>query len=154
MQQSEKSQLVARFDKARRDMRSVLERIDPGREIYPGWRIRENLAHITGWEEVTLKALQAYLAGGKAYLLPVQGIDLHNEDLIAARAALSFEEVLREWEEIRLALKGLIAQLSEQDLEMRIAFPWGLQGSIKDMLAIIADHEMDHARELNPSPSS
>jgi hypothetical protein len=62
--------------------------------------------------------------------------------------------VLREWEEIRLALKGLIAQLSEQDLEMRIAFPWGLQGSIKDMLAIIADHEMDHARELNPSPSS
>jgi DinB superfamily len=154
MQHGEKSQLLAKFDEARREMCSVLERVDPGQEIYPGWNIKENIAHITGWEDVTLKALQAYLAGGKAYLLPVQGIDAHNEDMIALRAALSFEKVLREWEETREALKGVIMRLSEQDLEARIAFPWGLQGSIKDMLAIIADHEKDHAHELNPTVSS
>jgi DinB superfamily len=154
MQHDEKSRLIDRFDKGRNEMRSVLERLDPGREIYPGWRIKENIAHITGWEEVTLKALQAYLAGGKAYLLPVQGIDAHNEDMIAARAALPFEEALREWEETREALKSVIMRLSDQDLETWIAFPWGLQGSIKDMLAIIADHERDHAHELNPTASS
>jgi uncharacterized damage-inducible protein DinB len=146
---SEKKRLLRWFDQARAEMRSTLEGIDTEQEIYPGWRIRENIAHITGWEEVTLKSLQAFLEGGEPYLLPVQGIDQHNADLIAARQSMTYEEALHEWEETREALISAIAELSEGDLETRITFPWGPRGTLRDMLAIIADHEGDHARGLS-----
>jgi hypothetical protein len=146
---SEKKRLLEWFDRARAEMRSALEGIDTEREIYPEWHIRENIAHITGWEQVTLKSLQAYAQGGKPYLLPVQGIDEHNADMIAARQSMTYAEVLQEWEETREALKSAIDELSEDDLETRITHPWGPQGTLRDMLAIIADHEEEHAREFS-----
>jgi hypothetical protein len=146
---NEKKRLLRWFDQARAEMRSALEGIDTEQEIYPDWHIRENIAHITGWDEVTLKSLQAFLEGGEPYLLPVQGIDQHNADLIAARQSMTYEEVLHEWEETRKALTSAIAELSEGDLETWITFPWGPRGTLRDMLAIIADHEGDHARGLS-----
>jgi len=148
---SEKNRYLQWFDQARAEMRSVLEVVDPGWEVYPGWRMRENIAHITGWEEVTIKSLRAYLDGGEPYLLPVQGIDAHNADLVAVRQAMTLEDVLREWEETRGLLKSTLAELPESDLEKWITFPWGEQGTIKEMLDIIAGHEQEHARELGES---
>jgi hypothetical protein len=146
---SEVKRLLEWFDRARAEMRSALEGIDTEWEIYPQWRIKENIAHITGWEQVTLKSLQAYAQEGDPYLLPVQGIDEHNADMIAARQSMTYDEVLHEWEEIREALKSGIAELSDDDLEVQITHPWGPRGTIKDMLAIIADHEKEHAEEFN-----
>ena len=142
-------ELMDWFDDVREEMRSALEGIDPGQEIYPGWEIKETIAHITGWEEVTIKSLRALNAGGAPYRLPPKSIAAHNEDLLAARADMSYEEVLREWEGIRAGLKAEIANLSEGDFEKWIIFPWGPQGTVRDMLAIIANHEGEHARELD-----
>ena len=140
-----KSRLLKYLDEVRTEMRAVLADIDPEREIYPGWGMKENIAHITGWDEVTVKALRAYLDTGRPYLMPDKSYDAHNADMLRVRAEMSFEEILQEWEATRTTLKEALAELSEEDLEFIIPFPWGLQGSIKDMLYIIAEHERDHA---------
>lgn len=146
---NEKSRLMAYLDEVRAEMRAAVGRTDPEQKIYPGWGMRENIAHITGWDEVTVKALHAYLDSGGHYLMPAKSYDAHNEDMIKARAEMSFEEVLQEWEEIRATLKALLAKLSDEDLKVSIPFPWGLQGTIKDMLTIIAEHEREHSMELD-----
>lgn len=142
------TELMYWFDKVRVEMRAVLERVDPEREVYPGWSMKENIAHITGWEEVTIKSLRALKAGTAPYILPPKSIDAHNDDMVRTRVSMSFEEVLREWEGIRAGLIAAIAGLSEGDFEKWITFPWGPEGTVRDLLAIIADHEGEHAREL------
>jgi hypothetical protein len=97
--------------------------------------MRENIVHITGWDEVTVKALRAYLDSGGHYLMPAKGFDAHNDNMIRARAEMSFEDVLQEWEEIRATLKTVLAELSDEDL--------------KDMLYSIAEHAPEHAIEVN-----
>jgi len=145
---SEKERLVGWLDEVRMEMRVALERFKTGQEIYPGWDIKATIAHITGWEEVTIRSLRALKAGGPPYILPPQSIDAHNDEMVRARASMSLEEVLREWEGIRAGLKAAMSELSEGDFEKWIIFPWGPQGTIKDMLAIIAEHEGEHAREM------
>jgi hypothetical protein len=149
---NEKSRLMAYLDEVRSEMRAIVERIDPDdpeQEIYPGWGMRETIVHITGWDEVTIKALRAHFGSGGHYLMPAKSFDAHNDDMLKARVGMSFEDVLQEWEEIRATLKAVLAELSEEDLTVTIPFPWGLQGTIKDMLYIIAEHEREHAMELD-----
>jgi len=145
---SDVKQLIERFNRARAEMRAAILKVDPVREISPGWDVQAVITHIIGWEEVTHNALRAYLDGDKEYLLPAKGIDAHNDDMVRARAAMPFEEVLHEWETTRESLKSAMAELSERDLYTSINFPWGMWGTIGDMLAVIAEHEAEHAREL------
>ena len=110
--------------------------------------MQANIAHITGWEEVTIKSIRAYLGGNGVYMLPEKDIDTHHDEMVRARATITFDEVLHEWEETREFLKGVLTGHSERDLEARITFPWGRRGSIGEMLAIIAVHEGEYTQEL------
>ena len=40
--------LFHRLDKARSKIEELLPKIDPHKEIYPGWTIKDLLAHMTG----------------------------------------------------------------------------------------------------------
>ena len=55
--------LLAEIDQVRTDMGKVVQEVDTKFMIYPGWTIKEMIAHITAWEIVIHKALQAYMAG-------------------------------------------------------------------------------------------
>ncbi len=144
---SEMEQLIDLLDEVREEMSAVLKGHRPGQEIYPGWGMKEYIAHITGWEEVTIKCLRALKAESSPYILPPQTIDAHNNDMVKARADMYLEEVLREWEGTRARLKAAISELSEGDFDKWIIYPWGPQGTVRDMLAIIAGHEAEHVRE-------
>ena len=88
--------LLQEIDRIRVDMSKIVEKVDPSREICPGWTIKEAIGHITAWEIVIDKAIQAFLADDPPYFLHEQDFDIFNEEVVMFRSAWSLEQVLQE----------------------------------------------------------
>lgn len=140
-----KSELIQQFTEAREMIRKLLAQIDPHMEIYPGWTIKEVLAHLVGWDDSTLQALQTFAANQPPLITAIRGINYHNQQTVEERKELTLDQVIREWEWVRGQLIPLIEQMSEQDFDTKIITPWGQLLSIYDVLKIMVDHEEEHA---------
>jgi len=144
----EKTRLIQQLDAARAKMQAVLVDLDTSMEIYPGWTIKHVLAHIAGWDDVTIAALRAHLADVQPDTPAVRGIDFYNAQSVAEREALSYAQIAREWELAREELKDLINGMSPEKLEKPLLFPWGRSGTVAQIVAIFASHEEEHAAEI------
>jgi len=136
--------LLAEIDQVRTDMGNVVQEIDTKLMIYPGWTIKEMIAHITAWEIVIHKALQAYMAGDPPYFLREQDFDIFNEQAVDFRAVWSMEQVLQEWKDVRGDLKKTIHKLKETDLPVEMVLPWGSERTVAELIEIIGEHEGEH----------
>ena len=89
--------------------------LTPAQMEQPGaageWSIKDILTHVTVWEEESLKYLPAIAAGEKApsYRRVYGGIDAFNAQMVAARAALPLDEVLRRLETTHRQLVEYVA---------------------------------------------
>jgi len=142
-----KPELVALLHEARSELRAALDAVDPAREVSPGWSVRDVLAHLNGWEAATVEALRALLRGDVYSLEGYRGIDAFNEEMVAARAAMTFAALRQECESLRGDLLAVFAEVPEAELETAINAPWGRQ-TVERMVAVIGYHEQDHAREI------
>ena len=138
--------LLAEIDQVRTDMGKVVEEVDKGLMIYPGWTIKEMIAHITAWEIVIHKAFLAYMAGDPPYFLREQDFDIFNEEAVDFRASWSMEQVLQEWGDIREELKNTIQKLKETDLPVEMVLPWGSERTVAELIEIIGEHEGEHMK--------
>jgi hypothetical protein len=145
---TDKDELMHNFDQARAKTRSILPGLDPGIEIYPHWTIKEILAHLAGWDDATIAALQAYNVGEATPLLADRGIDFYNSQTVAERAGLSYEQIRREWELVRQQLNSILAELPARMLEDRITSPWGSMVSVAELITIMTEHEEEHAEVI------
>jgi len=136
--------LLAEIDQVRTDMGKVVQEIDTKLMIYPGWTIKEMIAHITAWEIVIHKAFQAYMAGDPPYFLREQDFDIFNEEAVDFRASWSMEQVLKEWRDVREELKKTIQKLKETDLPVEMVLPWGSERIVAELIEIIGEHEGEH----------
>lgn len=147
--------LIAEMEDVRQQMRSLLPRLDPAIEVFSQWGLKEIIGHISGWEIVTLRCVQSLLEDQVPALIDDQSIDAHNADFINQRAGLSFAAVCAEWEQVRAALLQAMERLPQDVSERQIEYPWRQHGTVARMLAIIAEHEAEHLRDLEglvPSP--
>ena len=55
--------LIERLQHARKPLEDLLPKAPPEKEIYANWTVKELLAHLTGWDDVTIEALQAHGRG-------------------------------------------------------------------------------------------
>jgi len=117
-------------------------------EITPGWTVREVVIHITGWDLVVDRALQAYLQEKPPYQLDNPDIDHSNQRMIADRKEQPLEEILEEWQRVRESLLKTLSQLSETDLAAFRPYPWDERGTLGEMVGILAEHERWHAEEI------
>ena len=139
--------LLAEIDQVRTDMGNVVQEIDTKLMIYPGWTIKELIAHITAWEIVIHKAFQAYMAGDPPYFLREQDFDIFNEDAVDFRATWSMEQVLQEWKDVRENLTKTIHKLKETDLPVEMVLPWGSDRTVAELIEIIGEHEGEHLND-------
>ncbi len=139
--------LLAEVNQVRTDMGKVVQEIDTKLMIYPGWTIKEMIAHITAWEVVIQKAFQAYIAGDPPYFLREQDFDIFNEEAVDFRASWSLEQVLQEWRDVRKDLIKTIQKLKETDLLVEMVLPWGSERTVAELIEIIGEHEGDHMEE-------
>ena len=142
------STLLSEIDQIRTEMGQVVQKIDTSLTIYPGWTIKEMIAHISAWEIVIHKAFQTYQAGEPPYFLHEQDFDLFNEEVVNYRGSWSLEKVLQEWKEVREDLKKSIQKLKETDLEVEMVLPWGSERTVAELIEIIGEHEGEHMKDI------
>jgi hypothetical protein len=145
---AESTQLIQQLEGARQELRVALEAIEPRMEICPGWTSKEMLAHIAGWDRVTIPSLRAHAAGIEPGAPAVGDFDLVNAQFIEGYQALSYSQMVSEFERVRQELKTALKEMPEERSAEPFLFPWGERGTIADLVAILAGHDEEHAKEL------
>ncbi len=148
MTSSERRFLLARLEETRRKIEDLLPRIDPNKEIYPGWTIKDMLAHMTGWDDATLDSLRAHLSGRPPSVEAIRSIDEYNALTVSSRHDLNYEQVLSEWRSTRRVLRALLEEIPDDKFLQPLVVPWGEKTTITFLVEMFRDHEEKHAQDL------
>lgn len=145
----QKTRAMQQFEQARESLRAELAGIEASLGVYPEWTIKEVLAHLAGWDDATILALQTYLAGDQPRIMAIHGVDSYNEQTVAERTLLDYGQIVREWELVRENLTEILEELPEAKMSDRIVAPWGEMLSIAGLIVGMAEHEMEHAEAIH-----
>jgi hypothetical protein len=140
--------LVEKLGQARSEMKRAVSAVDRQQEVCPGWTVKEVLAHISGWDAVGISTVRAHLAGEEPPPLEARSIDEYNAYLVAGCEALTLEEVIEDWKRSRLQLETALTEAPPEKLTEQVIFPWGDTGTIAWYVAILVEHEQEHAKEI------
>lgn len=144
-----KDELIQWLEASHEKIEQLVAQVDRGMEIYPGWTIREILAHFTGWDDAVLASLKSHTAGGVSTMVAERGPDVYNAATVTERETLSFEHIYREWQTTHGQLKIAIRELPPEKMEAEVVFPWGQTGNIEDLVVgLTTDHEVSHAKDI------
>jgi hypothetical protein len=141
--------LRAQLHESRVRLETYLPKIAPGKEIYPGWDIKDILAHIAGWDEAILKTLQAHVTDKKQVITVKEGINNYNRQSVAARKGFEYKKILEEFHELRRLILDIIAGMTDAKLAQPFTSPWGQEVTVKDLVNIFSEHEDEHAEDLH-----
>lgn len=144
----EKQQLTRQLDEAHGKLGAVLTHLAPSRAVSPVWTVKEVVAHITGWDDATIKMLHAHATGEPLDAPEWISIDQFNEQSVETRKPLSYEQTVREWELTRIQLKNLIDDIPVDKMVEPLEFLWGRSGTVAQLVAIMIHHEAGHATKL------
>ena len=148
MSNPERSFLLHRLDENRKNIEELLPRIDPQLEIYPGWTIKDMLAHMTGWDDATIDSLRAHIIGRHPSLEAIRSLDEYNRSTVASRTDLDYDHVLKEWRLTRQVLRTLIDQMPDEKFLEPVTVPWGEKTTITFLVEIFRKHEEEHAHDI------
>jgi hypothetical protein len=140
--------LVNRLDETRKEIEDLLPLIDPKLEIYPGWSIRQLLAHITGWDDATIDSLRAHIAGRAPAVPANRGINEYNIRTVASRQDLDLSHILNEWRLTRQVLRTIIKEMPEEKFFEPLIVPWGEKGTVTYLVDTFREHEAEHAQDI------
>ena len=143
-----KAALVHRLDEARAGLESVLPRVDPAKQIYPNWTLKQMLDHIAGWDDAVIASLNAHMDGKSAGTPADRGIDYYNAQTVSTRESISFDQTLHEFQTSRQLLKQAIQTMSEEKLTEPLIVPWGGRGTVSEIIEIFSGHEEEHTADL------
>ena len=136
--------MLSEIDDTRAQMKDLVEQTDPELEICPGWTIKEVLGHLTAWEIVIHKALNAFQSGDPPYFMYEQDFDQFNRTEVDKRSKRTLNEVQQEWNTVRKDLKDTLAKIDDEDLETEMVLPWGSERPVIELIEIISEHEDEH----------
>jgi hypothetical protein len=144
----ERARLIQQLGQAHAKMRAVLADVDTQMEVYPHWTIRHVLAHLAGWDDSSIASLRAHAAGDVPATPASRGINVYNAQSVETREALSYEQTVKEWELTHDQLKAVIKEMPPEKLTEPLVFAWGPTGTVAQLVEIFADHEEEHAEEI------
>jgi hypothetical protein len=140
--------LLHRLDETRSKIEELLPKIDHDKEIYPGWTIKDMLAHISGWDEATIDSLRAHVAGRNPLTPAEKGVDEYNTRTVSSRQDLDYAHVLNEWRLTRQVLHTILEQMSDKNFFEPLIAPWGEEVTVISLVETFCDHEKDHAQDI------
>lgn len=143
-----RTQLIQTLESARSHMEAIVASIDPALPIYTPWKIKEVLDHIAGWDDAIIASLSAHMAGEIPATPAKLGIDHYNAQTVSTRETIDYDHSLREWRATRQLLLKQLAELPEEKLAQPFILPWGPRGTIAEVVEIFAEHESQHAEEI------
>jgi uncharacterized damage-inducible protein DinB len=143
-----KNQLILILNHSRQELLKVLARVDTDQEIYPGWTIKEVLAHVAGWDACVAASLEAHSRDEHSSTNASLEPDIFNQQSVADRETFTYEQVLEDLEAQRQKLNLVIGEMAEEKFQAPALFPWGQVGAVEDVVRGFAAHERRHAEEI------
>ena len=140
--------LIQRLDEARAGLESVLPRVDPARQIYPNWTLKQMLDHIAGWDDAVVASLHAHMNGSVSATPADRGIDFYNAETVTTREIIDFGQTVREFHASRHLLKQAILSMSDEKIAQPLTVPWGSTGTVSEIIEVFADHEEIHTSDI------
>jgi hypothetical protein len=140
--------LLHRMDETRSQIEKLLPRIDGNKEIYPGWTIRDMLAHMTGWDDATIDSLRAHVIDRPPSVPAIRSLDDYNALTVSSRQDLDYARVLKEWRLTRQVLKTIIEQMPEDKFFSPVIVPWGEKATVTYLVDMFRDHEEEHIQDI------
>ena len=150
MASREKQFLVARWENRRENLKALVTLAEAHRdmEIYRGWRLKEFLAHMSGWDDAVLDSLRAHATGSPLSTPASRGIDAYNAQTVSTREALDYDHTRREWNRTHESILQAIRELPDEKVSQPLTFPWGEFGTVAYLVEIFVEHEEEHAAHL------
>jgi len=141
--------LINRLKERRQEIQSLLPKAPVDKEIYTGWTLKDYLAHMSGWDDVLIEALQAHAQNEPISTRVTTGIDNYNAETVTTRKSLSLEQVISEWETTRESLIEALENLPDEKFNQPFTFPWGEVGTVAYLVEIFVEHEESHSNHLD-----
>jgi hypothetical protein len=140
--------LLRRLNETHLKMEELLPRINPIKEIYPGWSIKQILAHFSGWDDACINALHMHELDRSGTTPSIQSLDQYNELSVSSRKDLTYDQILNEWRVTRKILCEIIQELPEVKFLQPVAVPWGKKTSVTRLVDIFSRHDEEHAKDI------
>lgn len=145
-----KQQILEEMDATRQKSQELLAGIDPHKVIYAesGWTIKDIVAHLTVWEEESVRSLQAFQNGSDYKIENFAGDDPYNHEQYIKRKDLSVEQVFADWTAIREQFRAAFEAIPEAKMAAQMTLPWGEIDTPPHLIREILQHEQEHIREI------
>lgn len=140
--------LINRMKKSRAQLDAIVEKVAPQAEIYPTWKLKQLLDHITGWDELTSRSLRHYINGETPGVEVKHGIDQYNADSVAARKDMTLEQSRQAYHAARQDVLQALGECPAEMLTQKFRAPWGGNCTLSSVVKIFYSHELEHARQL------
>ncbi len=147
----EKARLIRLLDEARASTLAVLERVDPARCVHPetGWCVKDVVAHILAWEEESLRSLQALRDDQPYYTIPdFASFDEYNRRRYEDYTPLPLDRLLANLHTVREETIAILRVLPPARFTDTMPFPWPWEGTLSEMMEVMAAHERIHITEI------
>ncbi len=142
-----KALLLKELDEARDYLNAALAGIDAEMLIYPGWKKREFIAHIAGWEAMCYEAFRDHLAGLPRRSYPYATTDAANDYFVRIRQNLPLPDVMVEYEINRFAVRQFLTDIPAAEYDQPVTFLW-YQETVEQFIRGAVKHERDHAADI------
>ena len=140
--------LINRLKEKRTEIETLLAKAPADKEIYTNWTLKELLAHMSGWDDVIIEALQAHAKDEPVSTTVTTGIDNYNANTVTTRKSLNLEQVTLEWKATRESLFKALEELPNEKFNQPLTFPWGETGTVAYLIEIFVEHEEFHRKHL------
>ena len=111
------------------------------------WTVRQVLAHFVAAEDGIRRLIENILAGGEGSPQDFQ-LDTYNERKVAALGEVTPAELRLQFKANRQRSAGLVAGLSQADLEKTGRHPWLGTASLAEMIKLLYRHNQIHLRDI------
>jgi hypothetical protein len=153
---AEKARLIDDLDDARRRTLAILQDADADCIVYPdsGWCVKDMAAHILLWEVEALAAVRARQQGESYTIADLDGVDQFSERGRVRYCGQSLTQIKTGLHTVRKEMKTILRALPPDCFAGMMAYPWPWTGSLSALMAIMAEHERQHADEIRQALQS
>lgn len=150
MPSGEKNFLIARWEDRRANLKALVTQAEAhkDKEIYRGWKLKEFLAHMSGWDDAVIDCLHVHASGGAFDTPASRGINAYNAQTVSTRETLDYEHVCREWNRSHELMIETLRNLPDEKFHQPLTFAWGETGTVAYLVEIFVEHEETHAEHL------
>ena len=147
---SERENILSKLNAARQE---IIDRLPDAeshkdKELFPGWTLKEMLAHMTGWDDANIASLRAHILENEPDTPARCGINKYNAITVPRRADMDYRQVRLEWEQTRAVMVDIIRGMPEERFLQAFTLPWGEKGTVTYMLKVFIHHEHSHATDI------